>query len=131
MPSDPIEYCQRCHRIIMQPGVNYGINPDAICGCPVNDPHKVTAPHILPKSTAKIEDVVKAFAATPVVLNASPSEVTKVCWAVVFSNEVDSLWATRELAQEQSDRLNRPGLVGCGCDWGIVEMEINTKPRQS
>ena len=27
------EYCQKCHKMIMQPNVSYGVNPDAVCRC--------------------------------------------------------------------------------------------------
>jgi hypothetical protein len=28
------DYCKACHKLIMKPDVNYGINPDAVCVCP-------------------------------------------------------------------------------------------------
>ena len=33
MTNDKMEWCPQCGKLIIQPNVNYGISPDAVCGC--------------------------------------------------------------------------------------------------
>ena len=31
-------YCLRCSKVVLDPNVNYGINPDVVCKCPPEQP---------------------------------------------------------------------------------------------
>ena len=48
-------------------------------------------------------------------------------WAVVFSNyepaETHSVWATKELAEEQAEKLDGP--------WGVEEWSVGRGPKTS
>ena len=47
-PAQSSDYCAKCHLMILQPNVNYGINPDAVCKCPSAPAQRAAQPQEVP-----------------------------------------------------------------------------------
>ena len=50
-PAQSSDYCAKCHLMILQPNVNYGINPDAVCKCPSAPAQRAAQPQEVPAPT--------------------------------------------------------------------------------